>query len=59
MGLPKPKTGLSKGPGKSWNFRNFKENPGIFLQESCCDVSSHICFHLLTDLYYHNSMSHV
>ena len=37
----------------------FKENPRIvldfLLQESCRDVSSHICFHLLTD----NSMSRV
>ena len=50
---------VATGPGKSWNFQKFQENPGIFLQESCRDVSSHICFHLLTDLYYHNSMSHV
>ena len=40
---------------------NVATRPGIvlefFLQESRRDVSSHICFHLLTDLYHHNSMS--
>ena len=49
-----------ESPWKSWNFPNFKENPGIVLEffyKNHADVSSHICFHLLTDLYYHNSMS--
>ena len=53
----------------NWNFRideltglpQVLESPGIvlefFLQEPCRDVSPDICFHLLTDLYYHNSMS--
>ena len=46
---------------KTWDgiLRKVLESPGISLQESCRDVSSHICFHLLTDLYYHNSMSRV
>ena len=60
---------ILESPGKSWKVL---ESPGIFeilrkiLVESWNFFTgimrwcfSHICFHLLTDLYYHNSMSRV